>query len=530
MTRQKTRTLLLALLLPLLSVFITSFASQSSAAVAPGTWSVVGNCSVNGYKVNAIHASVTKTGKVLLTAGSGYNRSYFEQKIYKAWLWNPATPSTCPKEIQMPDKDLFCSGHSHLPDGRVLFFGGNSRYGDVGSSPGNGSNYYGGIRESYVFDDATETFIFTGMMNMARWYPNGPVNAAGNPVVVGGIDENSQYVSTNEIYSATTNTWSVLPGQRLFPMYAGMTLRKNGTLCYMGTYFLTRAGASPQCWNWTNNTSIPITGLQFPDCRDQASGLMLPPAQNQRYMVIGGGCASGTTGTTAITDLDAANPTFSPGPYLGYAAMHTCAEILSDWSVFVSGGGNHNTAPQLQARRLAYGGTAFETMTSPTVPRLYHSTCLLLQDGTVVTMGTNGNDGSVEARFEVYKPWYAQPGVVRPTMASAPTTVQLGSSYDISYTGPATIKWAALTRLSSATHSSDPNKRLVSLGVTQLSSTKVRLKIESNWGYLPLGVYMLTIKDSRGVPSKSLMVRVVQAPSSPQTTQIQTTDAIHEHH
>ena len=486
------------------SVRAPQLAAVANAAQV-GSWSVVASCTVNGHKVNPIHASLTKTGKVLMTAGSGYNKTNFDMKVFKTWLWNPATPSVCPREIPMPDKDLFCSGHMHLSDGRILFFGGTSRYGV------SGGQYYGGIRETYVFDDVSEQFIATGLMNVAGWYPNAAANAAGTPIKVGGLDANSNLTSTNETYSPAAGHWTKLTGTRTFPMYADMRLRKNGTLCYVGTYFASRAGVSPQCWNWSNNTSTAIPGLLYPDCRDQASSLMLDPAQAQKVMVIGGGCSSGTTGTTSVVDLNAASPKFVNGPYLGFAAMHTCAVMLPDGSAFVSGGGNHNTAPQLRAAQLPYPYTgAWQQVASPTVPRLYHNTCLLLQDGSVLTMGTNSSSG-VETRFEVYKPSYMQSGIVRPTITSVTPTFKLGGTYAASYTGPAAITAASLIKLGSATHSSDVNQRKVYVGVTSAGTGKVNLKVEANWGILPLGMYMLTLKDSRGVPSKALTVRVVQA-------------------
>lgn len=479
----------------------------SAAAAVPnaGSWSVVANCRVEGYKVNAIHASVTRTGKVLLTAGSGYSKANFDSKVFKAWLWNPAAPRTCPRSIPMPAKDLFCSGHSHLPDGRILFFGGTARYGDVRGP------YYGGIRETYVFDDSTETFRRSGLMKAGRWYPNGPVNAAGNPVVIGGLDLTSELTSTNEIYSPATGQWAKLPGRRTFPMYAGMVLRRTGELCYTGTYFGGRAGVDPQCWNWSNNATKPITGLPYPDCRDQANTVLLYPAQAQRAMVIGGGCAESVTATTATVDLDAKNPRFVAGPRLPFAAMHSCATVLPDGSTFVAGGGDHNTRPRLQAARLALGGTKWQRVASPRVPRLYHSTCLPLPDGSVVTMGTNTGQGFVESRFEVYKPWYMQPGVRRPALKRVPTTVRCGGTYAVEYISSAPIKQAALTRLSSVTHSTDPNQRMVQVPLRQAGTSRIRLTLPTGGGLLPPGHYMLSLKDSRNVPSKASIVRVLPA-------------------
>jgi hypothetical protein len=465
----------------------------------------VANCTVDGYAVNAIHASLTKSGKVLMTAGSGYNKSFFDSKIFKTWLWDPARPEICPREIPMPEAvDLFCSGNAHLSDGRLLFFGGTGRYAAQEQKAT-------GIRESYAFDDDTEEFTPTGLMNVARWYPNGPVNAVGNPIVVGGLDAKGKVTSINETYRPATGKWSNLPGRRTFPLYAGMVLRKTGTLCYSGSNWGGRVRTSPGCWNWRNNAWKPIPGLPRPDCRDQANSLLLYPAQAQRVMVIGGGCARGVTATTATVDLNAKSVRFTRGPYLRSGAMHSCATVLPDRSAFVAGGGDHNTRPRLLAARLAYGAKAWQQVASPKVPRMYHSTCVLLPDGSVVTLGTNAAQSSVETRFEVYKPWYMQPGVVRPRLTGVPSTLKLGGRYRATYSGPASVTGATLTRLTSVTHTTDPNQRVVAVPVTRGAFGRVTLKVEANWGILPLGIYMLSLLDWRGIPSVSRLVRVVGA-------------------
>ncbi|QNE22329.1 DUF1929 domain-containing protein [Kribbella qitaiheensis] len=484
------------------------YAPKQAAGVTAaevGSWSVVGDCTVDGYKINPIHASLTKSGKVLMTAGSGYNKSFFDQKVFKTWIWDPTNPATCPREIPMPaGVDLFCSGHSHLPDGRVLFFGGTGHY-------ATSDLYYTGVREAYAFDDTTEKFTPTGLMNIARWYPNGPVNAVGNPVVVSGLDAAGKVTTTNETYDPATGKWTKLPGTRIFPLYAGMVLRKNGTLCYSGTNMGGKAGASPGCWNWTNNAWYPIPGLLYPDCRDQASTLLLYPAQAQKFMVIGGGCQTGLTGTTATVDLNAATQKFTEGPYVGFASMHSCATVLPDKSAFVAGGADHNTRPVLRAARLPAGATAWQQVASPTVPRMYHSSCMLLLDGSVVTMGTTAMQGSVESRLEVYKPWYMQAGVTRPTITGLAPTLKLGGTYSVSFSGPATVNGAMLQRLTSVTHSSDPNQRAVDVPVTATTDwNKKTLKIDANRGLVPPGMYMLSVRDWRNIPSKSLVVRIVE--------------------
>ncbi|WP_406863192.1 kelch motif-containing protein [Streptomyces sp. HUAS MG47] len=78
-----------------------------------------------GFKVNAIHAALLHTGKVLLIAGSGNDQKKFDSGTFETILWDPAKNTF--KKIPTPE-DFFCAGHSQLPDGRLLVAGGTARY------------------------------------------------------------------------------------------------------------------------------------------------------------------------------------------------------------------------------------------------------------------------------------------------------------------------------------------------------------------------------------------------------------------
>ncbi len=78
-----------------------------------------------GFRVNAIHAALLRTGKVLIVAGSGNNRDQFEAKTFRTVLWDPATDRF--QEIPTPT-DVFCAGHTFLPDGNLLIAGGTKSY------------------------------------------------------------------------------------------------------------------------------------------------------------------------------------------------------------------------------------------------------------------------------------------------------------------------------------------------------------------------------------------------------------------
>lgn len=503
----------------------TRAAAAAATPAHPGSWQIVADCTVGGYKVNPIHSAMTPGGKVLMVAGSGYNRYKFDQQkadqskqIFKAWLWDPAKPGTCPKEIPLPrDKDLFCAGHAMLPDGRLLFFGGTAKYGVVGSQLGD-RGYYEGIREAWTFDEATERFTPVAAMEAARWYPNGVVDTDGNLIVVGGLDENAAFTPINEKFDPKTNTWSTLPGRLAFPLYADLRLLPSGKFAYTGVYFGVdgHRGVMPMTWDPKTNAYQGIPGAGAIDCRNQGLALFHYP----KITVTTGGCdlKIGTTSATYVLDVSKSSLAFEKGPAT-YPTMHACGAVLPDRSLFVAGGGGHNVNPRLRAMRLANGATKWQELAKPQVARMYHSTCLPLPDGTVVTLGTNYNDGKVETRFEVYKPWYAQPGVVRPVITStgaaaraaksgcAPNSIGYGETTTLSYSGPAVNK-AVLTRLPSVTHSSDPNARTVGLNVTAAGSGKVSLTMTTNRGIIPPGVYMLSLLGTNGVPSAAKVIQV----------------------
>ncbi|WP_418959195.1 galactose oxidase-like domain-containing protein [Streptomyces tritici] len=78
-----------------------------------------------GFRVNAIHAALLHTGKVLLIAGSGNDQKKFDSGTFDTILWDPARNTF--KKIPTPE-DFFCAGHTQLPDGRLLVAGGTARY------------------------------------------------------------------------------------------------------------------------------------------------------------------------------------------------------------------------------------------------------------------------------------------------------------------------------------------------------------------------------------------------------------------
>ncbi|HVW41326.1 MAG TPA: kelch repeat-containing protein, partial [Amycolatopsis sp.] len=90
---------------------------------ANGHWDVVDL--PENMRVNAIHAALLKTGKLLIVAGSGNDETQFKAGTFKTLLYDPATGKT---SLVPTPTDLFCAGHAFLPDGNLLIAGGTLRY------------------------------------------------------------------------------------------------------------------------------------------------------------------------------------------------------------------------------------------------------------------------------------------------------------------------------------------------------------------------------------------------------------------
>ena len=78
-----------------------------------------------GLRVNAVHATLLDTGKILITAGSGNDLGQFQAGLFKSLIYDPVTGTG--RVIYTP-VDMFCGGQALLSNGDVLIAGGTQNY------------------------------------------------------------------------------------------------------------------------------------------------------------------------------------------------------------------------------------------------------------------------------------------------------------------------------------------------------------------------------------------------------------------
>jgi len=491
---------------------------------ANGRWDVL----PTQNPVRSMHSVVLNNGKVLLIAGSGNSQEQFDAGTFTSAVYDPVAGTY--KVIPTP-KDMFCSGHIQLQDGRVLVMSGNKAF-----PAADGSHGYEGYKDSYIFDPATETYSKTNDLNDGHWYPSATELGNGDVISFGGLREDSTGSVTAEYWSDAQQKW--LPLSQVnqtwsyWGLYPSMVLMQDGRLFYTGSHVFGNniPGTGSAIYDYGANTITSVSGLQNKDQRDQSASVLLPPAQDQKVLTVGGGNIDSNPDANRLTDiidLKAANPTYTVGPQIpqgtvdlgngpvaetgAQGKMYVSTVILPDGTVLETGGGLHNRAnPVYEASIFDPTTTTFDPVAADPEARGYHSSSFLLPDGRVMSTGDNPGNGTWNHNVSIYTPPYLLKGT-RPTITSViDNEWEYGDTQTITVDRP--IAKAELIRPAAVTHSSDPNQRFVDLPLSVNGNT-VDLNVTSNPNLAPPGWYMLFAVDANGVPSVAKWVHL-QGPSA----------------
>ncbi|MEV5531375.1 galactose oxidase-like domain-containing protein [Streptomyces prunicolor] len=491
---------------------------------ANGRWDVL----PTQNPVRSMHSVVLNNGKVLLIAGSGNSQEQFDAGTFTSAVYDPVAGTY--KVIPTP-KDMFCSGHIQLQDGRVLVMSGNKAFPAADASHG-----YEGYKDSYIFDPVTETYSRTNDLNDGHWYPSATELGNGDVISFGGLREDSTGSVTAEYWSDAQQKW--LPLSQVnqtwsyWGLYPSMVLMQDGRLFYTGSHVFGNniPGTGSAIYDYGANTITSVSGLQNKDQRDQSASVLLPPAQDQKVLTVGGGNIDSNPDANRLTDiidLKAANPTYTVGPQIpqgtvdlgngpvaetgAQGKMYVSTVILPDGTVLETGGGLHNRAnPVYEASIFDPATTTFDPVAADPEARGYHSSSFLLPDGRVMSTGDNPGNGTWNHNVSIYTPPYLLKGT-RPTITSViDNEWEYGDTQTITVDRP--IAKAELIRPAAVTHSSDPNQRFVDLPLSVNGNT-VDLNVTSNPNLAPPGWYMLFAVDANGVPSVAKWVHL-QGPSA----------------
>ena len=504
-----------------MSVFMAPCGAQTCRANIPhiqGVWRTLPYL----MPINPISATLLKTGKVLIVAGSENDSSNNSPgaESYRNAIWDPSGTTQSSITVQNLNYDVFCSGTATLPDGRPLVIGGTSDY-----------SFKGDNRAS-IFDPATVSFLQSQSMANGRWYGTATTLGHGRVMAFSGLNLQGAINNTVEIYDlkkAGTGWTAPMAAPFTPPLYPRMFLLPSGTVFYTGQGDRYSPGNSwvfdPIAGTWARSASTTID-------RHYGSAVLLPllpPSYTPKVMNFGGG--SPATSTTEIIDLSASTPAWTAGPSMSTGRIQMNAVILPNGMVLAEGGSLNNESPDNPGKQADLYDPVAGTMSSggsESYSRLYHSTALLLPDATVMSMGSNpGDRGGYQPAIEIYTPPYLFDSGDRLITSNRPSitgvsagVIGYGAPFSVTYTGALPISSAVLVRPGSSTHSLDMDQRLIGLcGPAPqppcTGSGTLALTSPPNGNIAPPGYYMLFLLDSAGVPSVAKFIQLSLFGTSP---------------
>jgi hypothetical protein len=410
-----------------------------------------------------------------------------------------------------------------LSDGRLFVAGGHIA--DAVGEP-----------RACIYDPVKDLWTEMPRMNAGRWYPSCLTLPSGDVLTIagdigqkGGVNLVPQVfvVGDNSLKNLghPTSHWRSLTGaQAAVPNYPLLHVAPNGQVFMAGrlkqTKYLDTSGKGK--WTTVGDQSVQ---------RYFGSSVMYEPG---KVLVLGGN--EPPVKTAEIIDLNKSKPKWQKTDSMYYARIMQNATLLADGTVFVSGGSStsalNGAAAAVSITELWDPKTGHWTkMHAQHERRLYHSTAILLPDGTVLSAGGGEPDGggadrpidlikaplyslnlNAHRNAQIFSPPYLFRGP-RPVINSSPQSVGYGAKFQV-MTPSSRIQRVTLVRLSSTTHGQNFNQRFNELSFTyQGRGAKTRVvpltvTAPPNRNVAPPGHYLLFILDTLGVPSVAKIIRL----------------------
>ena len=245
-----------------------------------------------------------------------------------------------------------------------------------------------------------------------------------------------------------------------------------------------------------------------------------------KIIFIGGGNDPDTHVPTAATeriDFGVNEPAWSPAASMRFPRRQHNATILPGGTVLVTGGTRGVGGLDVGFNDLTDGEPVLTpelwnphtdewvTLARETNERCYHSTALLLPDGTVLSAGggeyrpdnTDLPPEHVHRDGQVFRPPFLFRGD-RPDIGAAPDEVRYGQTFEVEVSGPA-VQRLTLLRLDSVTYAMDCNQRFLGI-IFDVTRAGLSATAPSGPSDCPPGWYMLSALSAAGVPSHAPML------------------------
>ncbi|THU63214.1 hypothetical protein C4D60_Mb01t13370 [Musa balbisiana] len=439
--------------------------------------------------------------------------------------------------------DPWCSSGTVSPDGRLIQTGG--------ANDGERAVRYLDPCHDRLCDWEEDA----AGLAAARWYATNHVLPDGRAVVVGGRSQHN--------YEFVPKLGAADAGAVSLPF-----LRETRDAEYNNLYPFVYLNVDGNLFVFANNRAILLdyktnsivrTYPTVPDGHPRnypstGSSVLLPlqPSGSEAEVLICGGAPEGsfTKASTQKVFVGALNTCVriginDPSPSWSVETMPS-PRLMGDMILLPSGdevliingaaagsaGWELGREPVLKPVSYRHGspaGSRFDVKTPATIPRMYHSTAILLRDGRVLVGGSNphafynftGVDFPTDLSLEAYSPAYleAANSNARPAITGAGPPVELnyGKPFSLRFSVAAMSEKGVLVTMvapSFATHSFSMNQRLLILESKPAAAADAESSLyvvdamaPSSTFMAPPGYYMVFVVNG-GIPSEGVWVHI----------------------
>ncbi len=424
-------------------------------------------------------------------------------------IWDYSTPggSYMPPTNQPADltgdtstSNMWSAEHALLntPEGLVLIHGGLSP------------------NRSFTFDPSTLTWVQVNNTAHNRFYSTTLVIGDGRALTLFGSASKSIEAYTHGAGWAPPIAMPVPMHHHKY--YPWTYLLPDGRLFIAGPHVPT------QRFDWMAPAGVEsfgtIAGRSRSSGGERGSSALLilrPPDYKPIVYIIGGNPPTEmgydpllVQKTAEQIDLSAAMPAWTALPDLNVPRpQQFTATLLPDGRVFIAGGvtGGADGGPcQIFDPRNPGAGWAL----GPNMKfvRTYHSSFLLLQDGSILGGGAppDADPPAVYTAHERFFPDYFD--MLRPTITGAPATINYGANFTVNTPTPPDITEVVLLRPGAVTHGFNMSQRGIEFVIAGTGAGTLDVESPPNANLAPPGWYLLFILDSNRVPSEGRWIRL----------------------
>lgn len=473
-----------------------AFALAACAAVRPaaannveGAWSPV-----KPWPVIAVHAVLMPDGRVL---SYGTKTSGQQTAIDTYDIWNPAS-GLDGGHLTLPNTsgtDIFCSSQLSLPGGSQVFIAGGDNWTGTGTTNTGNNN-------SNLVNYNNNSISRQANMNRARWYSSSTTLLNGDTYIQGGsggTDRPEVRESDGDfrlLSGANTSSFDFMfPRNFIAPDGRIFGFERDGRMYYV---------------NPSGTGSVTMAGQFTGPTGTDSSAAMFRPGRILQF--------GGNTSGALVIDINGGSPSVTPTQSLSARRRLVNATILADGKVLATGGSdvwNEMTGAQYTADIWNPATGTWTRGASAQRARLYHSNAILMPDASVLVMGGGAPGPQNNLNVEVYYPPYlhnaAGAFATRPVIADAPSTIDVGETFEVDLGSAAAINRVVLIKTSSASHSFNFEQRFVELTFQQ-SGDQLVAQAPTRATDSPPGFYLLFVLNTAGTPSIAKIVRVPVAP------------------